>query len=160
MDLRFITRISHLQDPILKRLFVKVALGDDSHYTYNQFHFSQCKFAVTFIWYSLLTVSYDNPLNFCRHIEEAIEKLRKKHKEHIKVYDPKGGKDNERRLIGIHETSNINDFSAGVENRYASIRIPRKVADDGKGYLEDRRPSSNCDPYIVLEAICRTVLLD
>ncbi|CAE1294225.1 glnA [Acanthosepion pharaonis] len=93
-------------------------------------------------------------------IEEAVEKLRKKHKEHIMVYDPSEGKDNARRLTGLHETSNIDDFSAGVENRYASIRIPRRVARNRKGYFEDRRPASNCDPYSVLEALCKTVLLE
>lgn len=86
--------------------------------------------------------------------------MRKKHKEHIMVYDASEGKDNARRLTGLHETSNIDDFSAGVENRYASIRIPRRVARDRKGYLEDRRPASNCDPYSVTEALCKTVLLE
>lgn len=65
-----------------------------------------------------------------------------------------------RRLTGRHETSSINDFSAGVANRGASIRIPRGVSDDGKGYFEDRRPSSNCDPYSVAEAILRTICLN
>jgi len=79
---------------------------------------------------------------------------------HIKAYDPKQGKDNERRLTGRHETSSIHDFSAGIAHRGASIRIPRQVAEDGYGYLEDRRPSSNCDPYSVTEALVRTVCLD
>lgn len=94
-----------------------------------------------------------------QHIEKAIEKMSLHHEEHIKAYDPNKGKDNERRLTGLHETSSIHDFSAGVANRGASIRIPRQVAEDGKGYLEDRRPSSNCDPYAVTEIICKTVLL-
>ncbi|XP_018324881.1 glutamine synthetase 2 cytoplasmic [Agrilus planipennis] len=93
-------------------------------------------------------------------IEKAIEKLSKNHLAHIKEYDPKGGKDNERRLTGRHETSSITDFSAGVANRGASIRIPRDCAKHGKGYLEDRRPASNCDPYSVCEALVRTCLLD
>ena len=59
--------------------------------------------------------------------------------------------DNERRLTGAHETSSIHNFSAGVANRGCSIRIPREVAEQGYGYLEDRRPSSNCDPYSVSE---------
>jgi len=92
-------------------------------------------------------------------IEKAIEKLSGNHKQHIMMYDPNEGRDNERRLTGLHETSNINDFSAGVANRGASIRIPRQVAEEGKGYLEDRRPSSNCDPYCVTEAIVRTICL-
>lgn len=97
---------------------------------------------------------------FFRHIEDAIEKLSKCHDKHIKAYDPKEGEDNKRRLTGLHETSTINDFSAGVANRGASIRIPRQVAQDGFGYLEDRRPSSNCDPYSVVEVLIRTTCLD
>uniref|UniRef100_A0A0A9WUK9 Glutamine synthetase n=1 Tax=Lygus hesperus TaxID=30085 RepID=A0A0A9WUK9_LYGHE len=93
-------------------------------------------------------------------IEQAIDKLSKQHLRHIKAYDPRGGKDNERRLTGAHETSSIHDFSAGVANRGSSIRIPRQVAEDKKGYLEDRRPASNCDPYSVSEAIVRTVCLN
>ncbi|XP_070780217.1 glutamine synthetase-like [Enoplosus armatus] len=95
-----------------------------------------------------------------QYIEQAIEKLRKKHDEHIRVYDPHGGQDNMRRLTGHHETSRITDFSAGVANRGASIRIPRPVGQEMKGYFEDRRPAANCDPYTVTMAIARTCLLD
>lgn len=95
-----------------------------------------------------------------RYIEEAIEKLRKKHSKHIRVYDPRGGQDNARRLTGLHETSSINDFSAGVANRGASIRIPRQVGQEKRGYFEDRRPAANCDPYAVTKAIAHTCLLD
>ena len=38
-------------------------------------------------------------------------------------------------------------------------RIPRRVADQGFGYLEDRRPASNCDPYVVTEYIARSAVL-
>jgi len=93
-------------------------------------------------------------------IEDACDKLKKNHSEHIKVYDPRGGEDNKRRLTGAHETSSINDFKWGVADRGASIRIPRQCAADGYGYLEDRRPASNCDPYPVTEAIVRSVCLD
>ncbi|XP_012685656.2 glutamine synthetase-like [Clupea harengus] len=93
------------------------------------------------------------------HIEEAIEKLSNRHKEHILVYDPRGGQDNMRRLTGKHETSSIDEFSAGVANRGASIRIPRQVGQEKCGYFEDRRPSANCDPYAVTGAIARTCLL-
>lgn len=96
----------------------------------------------------------------CRAIEAAIEKLSKRHDYHIRVYDPRGGQDNSRRLTGHHETSNITEFSAGVANRGASIRIPRQVGQDGCGYFEDRRPSANCDPYAVTEAIVRTIVLN
>ena len=101
---------------------------------------------------------------------------------HIKAYDPHEGKDNERRLTGRCETSSIHDFSAGmsmiefisvtistlklfgcfpgVANRGCSIRVPRGVAEERKGYLEDRRPASNSDPYQVTEVVVRTTCLD
>jgi len=95
-----------------------------------------------------------------KFIEEAIDRLSKQHDRHIAAYDPNEGRDNARRLTGAHETSSIHDFSAGVANRGCSIRIPRQVGEDGKGYFEDRRPSSNCDPYAVTEVIIRTCVLD
>lgn len=94
-----------------------------------------------------------------KEIEKAIEKLAARHELHIYYYDPRGGEDNKRRLTGLHETSSIHDFSAGLANRGASVRIPRHVGKEGKGYLEDRRPSSNCDPYRVTEIIVRTTVL-
>ena len=93
------------------------------------------------------------------HIEAAIEKLKQRHHRHIVDYDPKQGQDNKRRLTGLHETSSMDEFSAGVANRGSSIRIPREVAKQGYGYLEDRRPSSNCDPYVVTGLIVKTTCL-
>eukprot|EP00118_Oscarella_pearsei_P006912 m.32339 g.32339 ORF g.32339 m.32339 type:complete len:352 (+) comp31641_c0_seq1:64-1119(+) len=95
-----------------------------------------------------------------KHIYEAIEHLKHRHIEHIKVYDPTGGHDNARRLTGEHETADIKTFSSGVGDRRASVRIPRQVADSERGYLEDRRPASNCDPYLVTERIVRTTMLE
>ncbi|XP_030598576.1 glutamine synthetase-like [Archocentrus centrarchus] len=95
-----------------------------------------------------------------QYIEQAIEKLSKRHAEHIHVYDPHDGQDNIRRLTGRYETSSIHEFSAGVANRGSSIRIPRQVGQEKKGYFEDRRPAANCDPYAVTEAIARTCLLE
>ena len=111
---------------------------------------------------SLIVIAYltFDCVLYCRHIDDACDKLAKQHERHIKAYDPKQGLDNQRRLTGLHETSSIHDFSVGVANRGASIRIPRQVAEDGYGYLEDRRPSSNCDPYAVTEVIVQTTLLD
>lgn len=90
----------------------------------------------------------------------AIDRLSKVHNEHIAYYDPTGGKDNERRLTGQHETATIGKFSSGVASRCSSIRIPRQTEVDGFGYFEDRRPSSNCDPYSVTDAIVRTCCLN
>lgn len=89
-------------------------------------------------------------------IIEAIEKLGRKHQEHIAVY----GTGNERRLTGAHETAPIDKFSYGVAHRGASVRIPRQAKIDGKGYFEDRRPASNMDPYIVTGKIVKTTCLD
>lgn len=88
-------------------------------------------------------------------IEAAIEKMSKRHAEHIAVY----GADNDQRLTGKHETGHIGQFSSGVANRGASIRIPRHVAAQGYGYLEDRRPSANIDPYQVTDIIVTSTLL-
>jgi glutamine synthetase len=86
----------------------------------------------------------------------AIEKLGKKHEEHIAAY----GEGNERRLTGAHETASIDKFSYGVANRGASIRIPRTSEADGFGYFEDRRPASNMDPYVVTSKIFKTTILE
>lgn len=86
-------------------------------------------------------------------IEKACEKLSRTHKEHIKIY----GAHNEERLTGLHETCDIDDFRYGVSDRGASVRIPMATAKDGKGYLEDRRPSANMDPYLVCAIIMETV---
>ena len=86
-------------------------------------------------------------------IIEACEKLSKNPQEHIDVY----GQDNEQRLTGDHETCSINEFRYGVSDRGASIRIPWQVEKDGCGYLEDRRPSSNCDPYKVSKKLIETI---
>ena len=83
-------------------------------------------------------------------------KLKDRHLVHIKEY----GKGNNRRLTGHHETSSIESFSAGIANRGCSIRVPRSVGEERKGYLEDRRPSANCDPYCVTNLLVRTVCLN
>ncbi len=85
---------------------------------------------------------------------DICEQFRAYHEEHIHSY----GADNELRLTGQHETQHIGTFSYGVSDRSASIRIPVSVpADSWRGYLEDRRPASNADPYIVAARIARTL---
>ncbi|KAL1936568.1 hypothetical protein VTP01DRAFT_702 [Rhizomucor pusillus] len=88
-------------------------------------------------------------------IEKAIQKMSLRHLEHIAVY----GEDNDQRLTGKHETGHIGTFNYGVANRGASIRIPRHVGKEGKGYLEDRRPASNIDPYRVTAIIVESTFL-
>jgi len=75
-------------------------------------------------------------------------------KEHIEVY----GAENDQRLTGAHETQAIDKFSYGVSDRGASIRIPIATVENGwKGWLEDRRPASNGDPYKIAARIIKTV---
>jgi len=93
-------------------------------------------------------------------MKNCMNALKEAHHVHIKNYDLDGGVSNARRLTGKHETADINTFTWGVANRGASIRIPRDVGEKGYGYLEDRRPSSNCDPYVVTEQIVRTAILN
>ena len=87
------------------------------------------------------------------HIINGISKLSSKHAEHVELY----GKDNNLRMTGKHETSDITKFSYSVAGRNVSIRIPYQVEQNKKGYLEDRRPSSSCDPYLVTSKILDTV---
>ena len=87
-------------------------------------------------------------------IEECISKMEKTHMEHISQY----GIGNENRLTGKHETADMNTFSSGAGNRGASVRIPLPVQLDGKGYLEDRRPSANVNPYVVSRLLLKTCM--
>ena len=84
---------------------------------------------------------------------KVCEEFGKNIQRHISVY----GADNDQRLTGKHETQSIDQFSYGVSDRGASIRIPVGTVEDGwKGRLEDRRPASNADPYKVAAAIVKT----
>ena len=83
----------------------------------------------------------------------ACEALGEKAMEHVHQY----GFGIEGRLTGLHETAPWNEFSYGVSNRGASVRIPWQVEADKSGYIEDRRPNANCDPYLVTGAITQTV---
>ncbi|MDH3498747.1 MAG: glutamine synthetase beta-grasp domain-containing protein [Acidimicrobiia bacterium] len=90
--------------------------------------------------------NYDAVLAACKALGENAE-------EHMKHY----GVGVELRLTGEHETQRWDTFSYGVSDRGASVRIPWQVEKEGKGYIEDRRPNANCDPYIVTRLITETV---
>ncbi len=87
-------------------------------------------------------------------IVSAIHKLESNHSFHMENY----GTDNELRMTGLHETSSYDTFSFGVADRTASVRIPRETYQNKKGYFEDRRPSSNMDPYIVTSLLLKTCI--
>jgi glutamine synthetase len=84
---------------------------------------------------------------------KAAESLGKRHDLHIANY----GFGIEERLTGKHETCSYKQFKYGVSDRGASVRIPWQVAQDKKGYIEDRRPCANIDPYTVCRLIMETV---
>ena len=74
--------------------------------------------------------------------------------DHIEVYGP----DNHLRLTGLHETQSIDTFSWGIADRGASIRVPHGFVKNGwRGYLEDRRPNSQGDPYRIAGRIIETI---
>ena len=82
------------------------------------------------------------------------EKLKAVHSEGIAEY----GSDNDMRLTGLHETQSIDQFSYAPFDRGASIRIPiYTVEHNWNGYLEDRRPASNADPYRIMAHIVGTL---
>ena len=86
-------------------------------------------------------------------IEEACIKLGLKHADHIGAY----GAGNAERLTGKHETCSIREFRFGVSDRGASVRIPIFTAQQRRGYLEDRRPAANMDPYRVAAKLIETI---
>jgi glutamine synthetase len=85
-------------------------------------------------------------------IVTACEALGENALEHVRNY----GFGIEGRLTGLHETAPWNEFNYGVSDRGASVRIPWQVAVDKQGYIEDRRPNANCDPYVVTRLIVGT----
>ncbi|CAB3221431.1 unnamed protein product [Arctia plantaginis] len=90
-------------------------------------------------------------------ILECIKKLEKNHMKHMKVYSNEVWS-NKMRLSGKFETAPFDKFSWGVANRGTSIRIQRETKAKGKGYLEDRRPGGDCDPYLVCGLLMETCL--
>ena len=87
-------------------------------------------------------------------IDEAIKKLEKSHAKHMKHY----GVNNNLRMTGQHETASYEQFTYGVGSRGSSIRIPTTTHIERYGYLEDRRPASNIDPYVATALIFETII--
>ena len=102
--------------------------------------------------YSTVSTRSENGLDV---IKEYIAKLEKAHDKHIENY----GSDNKMRLTGDHETASWEEFTYGVAHRGASVRIPTKTFFEKRGYFEDRRPSSNMDPYQVTSILFETTVL-
>lgn len=88
-------------------------------------------------------------------IQKYIEKMEKKHHSDIIYYG-----DNSKRLCGECETPKYNIFSYGVGDRTSSVRIPYSAYNNKKGYLEDRRPAADIDPYVITSTIVKTTIID
>ena len=91
--------------------------------------------------------------------EEYFKSIFKVFESRAKIHIENYGSDNHLRLTGKHETQSIDKFSWGVSDRGASIRVPKSVGETWKGYLEDRRPGSNANPYKVLQIISESLEL-
>ena len=91
--------------------------------------------------------------------EEYFNSIFKVFESRTKIHIENYGSDNHLRLTGKHETQSIDKFSWGVSDRGASIRVPKSVGETWKGYLEDRRPGSNANPYKVLQIISESLEL-
>ncbi|MEM9400522.1 MAG: glutamine synthetase beta-grasp domain-containing protein [Verrucomicrobiota bacterium] len=88
------------------------------------------------------------------YFEKLMAQFEKNMDEHVAVYGP----DNHMRLTGLHETQSIDKFTYGLADRGASIRVPHAfMNNDYKGYLEDRRPNSQGDPYAIASRILKTI---
>ncbi|MFJ8693663.1 glutamine synthetase [Streptomyces roseolilacinus] len=90
---------------------------------------------------------YDAIITACEALGEGSKPL-----DHVKNY----GAGVDERLTGLHETAPWDQYSYGVSDRGASVRIPWQVEKDGKGYIEDRRPNANVDPYVVTRLMVDT----
>jgi glutamine synthetase len=88
------------------------------------------------------------------YFEALMKAFETAREDHIAVYGPH----NEMRLTGKHETASIHEFSYGIADRGASIRVPHSFVNNGyKGYLEDRRPNSEGDPYQIASQVLKTI---
>ncbi len=104
--------------------------------------------------HSNFSTKYMREIGGKEYFESLMAAFDKYKNEHIAVYGP----DNHLRLTGLHETQSIDKFNYGVANRGASIRVPHSfVNNDYKGYLEDRRPNSQGDPYKIASRILQTI---
>jgi glutamine synthetase len=104
--------------------------------------------------HSNFSTKYMREVGGKEYFEALMAAFDKFKNEHIAVYGP----DNHLRLTGLHETQSIDKFNYGIANRGASVRVPHSFVNNGyKGYLEDRRPNSQGDPYKIASRILQTI---
>ncbi|XP_037506277.1 glutamine synthetase-like [Rhipicephalus sanguineus] len=92
-------------------------------------------------------------------INKAITKLELNHELHLAAYDPRKEKSNEERLKGNLLATPQREFSAGVASKTVCVRVPRQTQVAGRGFLEDRRPGANVEPYRAMQALVQTLCL-
>ena len=83
----------------------------------------------------------------------VMSALEEDHDEYLHVC----GEGYERRMTGDCETPKHDEFTWGIGDRGASVRIPERVSRACAGYFEDRRPCANVDPYKVLHSLISSV---
>lgn len=88
------------------------------------------------------------------NMQRMFNQLCTHHAQHIAHYG-----DNTKRLTGHHETSDSKHFTWSVGGRHTSVRVGQEVAQKGHGYFEDRRPASDCDPYLVAALLVQNTIL-
>ncbi|MEI8340671.1 MAG: glutamine synthetase beta-grasp domain-containing protein [Verrucomicrobiota bacterium] len=104
--------------------------------------------------HSNFSTTYMREVGGKEYFEALMAAFDKYKNEHIAVYGP----DNHLRLTGLHETQSIDKFNYGLANRGASVRVPHSFVNNGyRGYLEDRRPNSQGDPYKIASRILQTI---
>ena len=115
-------------------------------------------------WLKVLFSGDINELCTCfssRYINEAVDRIAKTPLPNLlKHFDRNQGKDNEERLIGDHFIPSHKEFSMGVADKFTCVRIPLRVAEAGCGYLEERRPAADCDPYAATLAFMKAIYTD
>jgi len=117
-------------------------LGKDVDWNGSGMH---CNFSTTFL----------REVGGKEYFEALMAAFDKYKNEHIAVYGP----DNHLRLTGLHETQSIDKFNYGIANRGASVRVPHSFVNNNyRGYLEDRRPNSQGDPYKIAGRVLQTIL--
>jgi len=84
------------------------------------------------------------------------DSLKKYHSEAMLLY----GTGNDKRMTGLHETARFDEFTYGIGARGCSVRIGNDAKKNGCGYMEDRRPSSNIDPYLSVSALADATIND
>merc|ERR1712151_1482307 len=87
-------------------------------------------------------LGWDTFMHYC-------ELMKKYHSQSMLLY----GTGNEQRMTGLHETAKFDEFTYGIGARGCSVRIGNDAKRNGCGYMEDRRPSSNIDPYLSVSAL-------